>query len=109
MSTVFDRLSTIATSREPNAARVGDCDGLSVGDVREVMRLLADREGWIRAANKRMAAVMVLERLRDDDSGHMYWGGDPEHCEKMTGRQACARCSATHLLGPVSSTGEPTP
>lgn len=42
-----ERLSKIASSSLPNAGLITHYDGLSVGDVREVMRLLADREGWV--------------------------------------------------------------
>lgn len=40
---VLSRISRVASSSLPNAALVNDADRISVGDVREVMRLLADR------------------------------------------------------------------
>lgn len=47
--TLQDRLSKIATSNLPNGAALIASDDITVGDVREIMHLLADREGWIRA------------------------------------------------------------
>ena len=40
---VLSRISRVASSSLPNAALVNDADRISVGDLREVMRLLADR------------------------------------------------------------------
>ena len=60
--TLLDRLSRIASSQLPNAAIVGINDRLSVGDVREVMRLLADRDGWVRAAG------VYQEQIRDAET-----------------------------------------
>ena len=49
---VLSRISRVASSSLPNAALVNDADRISVGDVREVMRLLADRDGWIGASGE---------------------------------------------------------
>lgn len=62
VATLLERLSRIASSELPNAALVGINDQLSVGDVREIMRLLADRDGWVRAAG------VYQEQIRDAET-----------------------------------------
>ena len=59
---VLSRISRVASSTLPNAALVNDADRISVGDVREVMRLLADRDGWVRAAG------VYQEQIRDAET-----------------------------------------
>jgi hypothetical protein len=55
------RLAAVASSQLPNAAVIGD--GITVGDIREVMRLLADREGWVRTANIRLKELDQAQRV----------------------------------------------
>lgn len=58
---VLWRISRVASSSLPNAALVNDADRISVGDLREVMRLLADRDGWIRASGEHGKALRVWQ------------------------------------------------
>lgn len=52
------KLSRVATSDEPNAALLRPGDSISVGDVREVMRLFANMDGWYRCACEKQEQLM---------------------------------------------------
>lgn len=66
MAELAERLARIASSQLPNAALVGANDAISVADVREIMRLLADRDGWVRAANGNAAALRRWQSWASD-------------------------------------------
>jgi len=72
MADLVERLSRIASSQLPGAALVGANDGISVADLREIMRLLADRDGWVRAAG------VYQEQIRDAETalGRAWMRGD---------------------------------
>ena len=80
---VLSRISRVASSSLPNAALVNDADRISVGDVREVMRLLADRDGWIRPRRTREGSPCLAGMGRDllDEYGrqplHGQHGDEP--------------------------------
>jgi hypothetical protein len=109
VSELTTRLSKIASSMMANAALVNDSDGISVGDVREIMRLLADREGWVRAAHDPTRARAILAAPACTGTTAVWC---PVHGDCACPRDAAdertlddARCS---LHSPTSTHGDAT-
>lgn len=121
---VLWRISRVASSSLPNAALVNDADRISVGDLREVMRLLADRATLSRhrrrhggRAMTELPIVLCLEdcrvrikwlrdRLRGEAEIRWTWRVSDFIRELKANRDQIACIVLDHDIPPPSSEDE---
>ncbi len=94
------KLSRIAKSRLANASLVNNADEISYGDVREIMRLFANMDGWYRTECELRAKLMSREKFISElaDEGCSY--GDD--CPPTARHYMCLNCKAARELKELS-------
>lgn len=86
------RLSRIASSKLASASLVNNADEISVGDIREVMRLLANMDGWYRTACELRVKLMSREKFIHELTVDGCEYGD--NCPSDARHYMCLACKA---------------
>lgn len=91
---LVSKLSKVAVRALPNAALVCEADGLNIGDIRALMRRLADGDGWARAALAYSSELASFGAKKAGPVALESLDGLQCECAEDVSASNCPRCSA---------------